>query len=288
MVSYISGIFCIMRYVMKNKKILVLDIDGTLVNSKKEITPKTLESLIKIQEDGHIVALASGRPYPGMKKYAEEIGLNRFGGYALSFNGGRIVNCATGETVFEKCIPKKYASVIYRYAVEKGIGMVTYQDGYVITGTPVDEYMEYEARLNTLIIHQVDDFEAYVDFDMVKCLLTAEPDKAAICEQELKELLGEELNVFRSEPYFIEITIKGVDKAESLEGLLPKLGLTREDSICCGDGFNDLTMVQYGGLGVAMGNAQQVVKDNADYITASCDEDGIVEVINKFVRDADE
>lgn len=273
---------------MKNKKILVLDIDGTLVNSKKEITPKTLQSLLDIQKEGHIVALASGRPYPGMEDYAKELCLDQFGGYALSFNGGRIVNCATRETVFEKAIPKKYASIIYRYAVEKGIGMVTYQDGYVITGTPVDEYMEYEARLNKLIIHQVEDFEAYVDFDMVKCLLTAEPDKAAVCEQELKELLGDELNVFRSEPYFIEITIKGVDKAESLAGLLASIGLRREDSICCGDGFNDLTMVKYGGVGVAMGNAQQVVKDNADYITASCDEDGLVEVVEKFVRVADE
>ncbi|MBE5944182.1 MAG: HAD family phosphatase [Lachnospiraceae bacterium] len=273
---------------MDNKKILVLDIDGTLVNSQKEITPKTLESLIKIQEEGHIVALASGRPYPGMEKYAKEIGLDRYHGYALSFNGGRIVDCATGETVFEKCIPKKYAPIIYRYAMEKGIGMVTYQDNCVITGTPIDEYMEYEARLNTLIIHQVEDFEAYVDFDMVKCLLTAPPDIAPVYEQELKELLGEELNVFRSEPYFIEITIKGVDKAESLEGFLPKIGLTREDSICCGDGFNDLTMVKYGGVGVAMGNAQQIVKDNADYITASCDEDGLIEVIDKFVRDVHE
>ena len=101
-------------------------------------------------------------------------------------------------------------------------------------------------------------------------------------------ILGGDLNVFRSEPYFIEITIKGVDKAESLAGLLASIGLRREDSICCGDGFNDLTMVKYGGVGVAMGNAQQVVKDNADYITASCDEDGLVEVVEKFVRVADE
>lgn len=266
-----------------DRKILILDIDGTLVNSKKEITPETLKGLMQIQEEGHVVVLASGRPYPGMEAYVKEIGLDRFGGYAISFNGGMIINCATGEAVFEKSIPNRYAKPIYDYAVEKGIGMVTYKDGMVVTGRPIDNYVQYEARLNHMAVHSVKDFVSYVDFDMIKCLLTAEPDKAEVCEQELSKMLQSDLNVFRSEPYFIEITAKGIDKAESIAVLLDILGIKREASICCGDGFNDLTMVQYGGIGVAMDNAQQIVKDNADYITASCDDDGIAEVIKKFI-----
>ena len=267
-----------------NKKILVLDIDGTLVNSKKEITPATREAILDIQKMGHKVALASGRPYPGMKKYAREICLDVYGGYALSFNGGMVIDCSTEQPVYENTVDKKYAGVIYDYAVKNGLGMVTYRGNNVITGTAVDEYMEYEARLNYMKIIEVDNFVEYVDFDMIKCLLTAEPQKAQVCEQELKELLGESLNVFRSEPYFIEVTSREVDKALSLDNLLKMIGMKREDSICCGDGFNDLTMVKYGGVGVAMDNAQEVVKENADYITSSCDEDGIVEVINKFIR----
>lgn len=268
---------------IKDKKILILDIDGTLVNSKKEITPLTLEYLFKIQKMGHIVALASGRPYPGMEGYARQLELHQLGGYAIAFNGGRIISCKTGEAVFEKKMPNRFAEIIYRYAVEHGIGMVTYQDNMVITGTEIDDYMQYEARLNHMVLKHVQDFIQYVDFDMVKCLLTAAPEIAEQCEQELRDMLSPELNVFRSEPYFIEITMQGVDKAESISNLLRMLGIPRENSICCGDGFNDLTMVQYGGIGVAMGNAQQVVKDHADYVTASCDEDGIVEVIRKFI-----
>lgn len=268
---------------LKDKKIIILDIDGTLVNSKKEITPLTLEYLLKAEEEGHILALASGRPYPGMAQFAEQLKLSEYGGYALSFNGGKVVDCSTMKTVFEKPIDKSYAKIIYDYAIAHNIGLVTYQDDMVITGTDIDDYMQYEARLNYMILKRVDDFVDYVDFDMTKCLLTAEPEKAEICEKELSELLAPDLNVFRSEPYFIEITRRGVDKAESIENLLKIIGMTREQSICCGDGFNDLTMVKYGGLGVAMGNAQQVVKDSADYITGSCDEDGLVEVIKKFV-----
>ncbi len=266
-----------------DKKILILDIDGTLVNSKKEITPNTLEHLIKIQEMGHVVALASGRPYPGMKKYAEQLKLDEFGGYAISFNGGRIINCKTQEAVVEKRIPNRFAKIIYDYAIKHGIGMVTYKGNTVITGTEIDEYMQYEARLNWMVIEKVEDFLATVDFDMVKCLLTAPPDIAEKHEKALFEMLSPELNVFRSEPYFIEITTKGVDKAESIDSLLKIIDIPRENSICCGDGFNDLTMVKYGGIGVAMENAQQIVKDNADYITASCDDEGIVEVIKKFI-----
>ncbi len=265
------------------RKILVLDIDGTLVNSKKEITPLTLEYLIKIQEAGHIVALASGRPYPGMKKYAQALKLKQYGGYALSFNGALVIDCKTSLPVWEKCIDKSYAALIYDYAVKHGIGMVTYKNDTVITGTPIDDYMEYEARLNYMELKKVDDFVSCVNFDMPKCLLTAKPEVAEKCEKELASMFSPDLNVFRSEPYFIEITASSVDKAESLDGLLGKIGIKREASICCGDGFNDLTMVKYGGIGVAMANAQQIVKDNADYITDSCDADGIVKVIKEFI-----
>ena len=267
-----------------NKKLLVLDIDGTLVNSKKEITQATLNALLDIQKKGHRIALASGRPYPGMKQYVEKLQLEQYGGYALAFNGGMVVECATGKTMFQKAIPNRYLKPIYDYAIAHNIGMVTYQDNKVLTGTEFDEYMEFEARLNFMELCKLDDFCGSIDFDMVKCLLTAPVEYAQAYEKELAELLMPELNIFRSEPFFIEITVKGVDKAQSIQRLLGLLGMQREDCICCGDGFNDLTMVQYGGVGVAMGNAQQVVKDAADYITASCDEDGLVEVVKHFIE----
>ena len=267
-----------------NKKILILDIDGTLVNTQKEITPNTYDALMKVQEEGHIIALASGRPYRGMRQYIEVLGLDKKGGYAISFNGGMIVDCLTGKPVVEKRIPQKYVKQVYEYALKNDIGMVTYEGDTAITGTRVDEYMKYEARLNFLPLIEIPDFAEYVDFEVVKFLLTAEPeDKAPRCEQELKELFMPELSVYRSEPYFIEITTSGVDKAATIPELLKILDIPRENSICCGDGFNDATMVGYAGIGVAMANAQQIVKDNADYITKSCDEDGLVEVIEKFI-----
>lgn len=264
------------------KKILVLDIDGTLVNSKKEITPKTKEAILAAQARGHIVALASGRPYPGVKRFVSELKLDYYGGYALSFNGGMVIDCKTGKTIYSKCIDKLYAAKIYDFAKKYNLGMVTYQDEKVITGTRHDEHMEFEARLNFMELKDVEDFKSYVDFDMVKCLLTAPIDVAEEREHMLADTVPE-LNVFRSEPFFIEVTNKAVDKAASLDNLIKLIGLPWESTICCGDGFNDLSMVSYAKVGVAMGNAQQIVKDNANFITGSCDEDGLVTVIEKFM-----
>lgn len=92
------------------------------------------------------------------------------------------------------------------------------------------------------------------------------------------------LNIYLSEPFFLEIMPKNIDKAQSLQKLLNSIGLTANEMICCGDGFNDLSMIEYAGLGVAMENAQPIIKETADFITRSNDEDGVLHVIDTFMR----
>jgi Cof subfamily protein (haloacid dehalogenase superfamily) len=112
--------------------------------------------------------------------------------------------------------------------------------------------------------------------------MMADGEYLATVEPKVIEEIGDKLNVFRSEPFFLEIMPKNIDKAYSLGKLLEKLGLTKDEMIACGDGFNDLSMIKYAGVGVAMANAQEVVKEAADYVTLSNDEDGIVHVIEKY------
>lgn len=266
-----------------SKKLLALDIDGTLTNTQKDITPATLEKIIEAQEKGHIVAIASGRPLPGIRKIADTIELDRFGGYVLAFNGGRIVDYSTGEVVYQAVLDNDVVRDIYDYCLKAGCGMVTYDGDRVITGTDIDGYMTFEASINHMEIMRIDNFREYIDFPLNKCLLTADPDKAEKIEQELAEKFGDQLNIFRSEPYFVEIMPPNVHKATSLEKLLEVLDMDRKDLVACGDGYNDLTMMEYAGVGVAMANAQDIVKEHADYITLSNDEDGLVPVVDKFI-----
>lgn len=266
-----------------NQKILVLDIDGTLTNSDKIITPKTKKSLMMMQEKGHIIILASGRPSPGMMKYAKELELEKYGGYLLSFNGARIINCHTGDIIYQQMLPRFILPKIYHFAEENGCGLITYCGDYVVSGTGIDEYIELEARINGMPVREVDDFLHFINFDVNKCLMTAPPEKAEKLTAILQEKFEGILSIYRSEPFFIEIMPKNIDKASSLKRMLETVGLKKENVVCCGDGYNDVTMVEYAGIGVAMANAREEVKAVADYITKSNDEDGLVEIIEKFI-----
>lgn len=268
--------------VKEMKKALVLDIDGTLTNSKKEITPATRQAVQDLMKRGQKVILASGRPTPGMRKYEKELELEKYGGYLLSFNGAKIVECYTGEILYQRLLPLTLLPGIYRFAKNNGCGLVTYLGSEVISAFPKDKYVELEAAINGLPVREVENFLEFVDFDINKCLMTAEPEKAGRLEKELQQQYGGRASIYRSEPYFIEIMPADVNKAASLDKILPVLGVTQKNTVCCGDGFNDISMIKYAGVGVAMGNAQQEVKEAADYVTAANDEDGLIQVIERF------
>lgn len=271
------------REIIMSEKVLVLDIDGTLTNSDKEITLATKQGLRNIMERGHKVILASGRPTPGMRRYEEELELRKYGGYLLSFNGGRIVECRTGEIIYQRILPSAIIPELYDFAKENGCGLLSYETDCIISAFEPDEYVELESRINGLEVKVVENFKEYVNFDVNKCLLTAPVDRAPALEKELQKKYQDTLSIYRSEPFFIEVMPQNVDKAASLDRMLEAIGLTKDDAISCGDGFNDISMIKYAGVGVAMGNAQPAVKEAADYITATNDEDGLVEVIDKFI-----
>ena len=123
----------------------------------------------------------------------------------------------------------------------------------------------------------------YVKFQVPKFLMLDDGDYLAMVEPKVKAVLGKNFSVYRSEPYFLEILPKGVDKAQSLARLLESLNLKKEEMIACGDGYNDLSMIEFAGLGVAMENAVLPVRNAADYITLSNNEDGIAHVVEKFM-----
>ena len=270
---------------MSEYKMIVLDLDGTLTNQNKEITPKTKETLMRAQEQGKIVVLASGRPTYGVMPLAEELHLEDYGGYILSFNGGIIMNCKTKEVVFSRQIPAESNGKIIDLAQEHNVSILTYENRTLLTNRPEDQYVQLESRINTLKIipMTIEELKAYVTFSVPKFLMTDDGDYLAMVEPKVKAALGKNFSVYRSDPFFLEILPKGIDKAQSLERLLAVIGVKREEMIACGDGYNDLTMVQYAGLGVAMGNGVLPVRKAADYITLTNEEDGVAHVVEKFM-----
>ena len=244
-------------------QVLVLDLDGTLTNSKKEITAPTKQALLEIQEAGRTVVLASGRPINGVAPLAKELQMDTFGGYMLSFNGARITKCSTGEIIYNKTIPKEIIRPVWEY---------------------VKTFPGLESGINNMEIVPTDDFPSALDFPVNKLLICGDPKTLETMIEPLRKQYHGLLNIYLSEPFFLEIMPKNIDKAQSLQKLLNSIGLTANEMICCGDGFNDLSMIEYAGLGVAMENAQPIIKETADFITRSNDEDGVLHVIDTFMR----
>lgn len=266
-------------------QVLVLDLDGTLTNSKKEITPPTRQALIEIQEAGKIVVLASGRPINGVAPLARELEMEKFGGYMLSFNGARITKCSTGELVYNRTLPGNVVRPIWEYIRSfPGLDLITYTDTQILSGICPNRYVEIESSINSMEIIPTDNFPDAVNFPINKMLVAGDSDIVESLIEPLKKKYHGLLNIYRSEPFFLEIMPQNIDKAASLQKLLNSIGLVADQMICCGDGYNDLSMIEYAGLGVAMENAQPLIKESADFITRSNDEDGILHVINLFLR----
>ncbi|HIX77081.1 MAG TPA: Cof-type HAD-IIB family hydrolase, partial [Candidatus Fusicatenibacter merdavium] len=234
---------------------------------------------------GKILVLASGRPINGVAPLAASLNMSRYKGYMLSFNGGRITRCSSGETIYNRTLPPEVIRPIWEYIrTIPGLNVISYNDTQIISGIQSNRYDEIESRNSIMEIVPADDFPSAITFPVNKMIVSGDPELIAPVIAPLQEKYRNVLSIYLSEPFFLEIMPLHVDKARALQKLLETLGLTADNMICCGDGYNDISMIRYAGLGAAMGNAQPAVKDAADYITRSNDEDGILDVIHRFMR----
>ncbi len=264
-------------------KLIALDIDGTLTNSNKEITPRTRYALLEAQQMGKKIILASGRHPIGIYPIARNLLLDRYGGFIMAFNGGKIINCATGETVVSKMFPLEYLSDIVGVLKDSNLTINTYDDKNIISDSKVNDYTYIERDIIKTDMIVVDDFLSSVKFNINKILLAGEPDEIDKYNDILSKRYDGLLDVYKSAPYFLEIMPFGVTKGSMLPILLQRMGLMREELVAFGDNYNDMTMIGYAGLGVAMGNGENDVKRIADYVCESNDGDGVAKTLEKFV-----
>ena len=265
-------------------KLLVLDVDGTLLDSEKKISKRTLAALLKVQQMGVRIVLASGRPTYGLMPIAKALELGNYGGFILSYNGGQIINAQRGELLVERRINPEMLPYLEKKSRKSGFAIFTYHEDTIITDSPENEHIRHEAELNGLKIIAETEFSIAVDFAPCKCMLVSDDEEALVgLEDHWRRRLNGALDVFRSEPYFLEVVPCSIDKSNTLGALLEKLGINSEEVIAIGDGVCDVSMIQSAGLGIAMGNAQDSVKVCADRITASNDEDGVAEAVEKAI-----
>ncbi|MCX7657184.1 MAG: HAD-IIB family hydrolase, partial [Oscillospiraceae bacterium] len=157
-------------------KILVLDVDGTLTNSEKQISEKTKKALMHAQKKGVKLVIASGRPTFGVMPFVKELEMEKYGGYVLSFNGAKITDCKTGKIMYEDSISPEMVPAIYDISKEHRVNIITYENDTVITETLDDEYLQIELRINKMSAKKVDNFKDYVKFSVPKFIMLGDGD----------------------------------------------------------------------------------------------------------------
>ena len=245
-------------------KVLALDLDGTLTNNAKVITPRTKAALQAAADRGVRIVLASGRPTVGIEPLAKELELDRRGGCILSYNGGKIIDCKTGETLVQHEFPPELIDPVCTFARYWNVMPLTYDAKGIVTEDAANPYVGEEAPIN-------------------KLLLVGDPVDMPHVEELMQQKFAGKLSIYRSAPFFIETMPLGVEKSASLALLLKNMGLGPENLMACGDGWNDLPMIRYAGMGVAMGNAVPEVKQAAKYVTADNEHDGVGLAVEKFI-----
>lgn len=264
-------------------RLIALDLDGTLLNDEKKITPKTEKMLLDAQKCGVKVAIATGRMPFGVKRYAQQLRLKEYGGACICFNGGLVVN-ACGETIDKRYLDKKYLKFACEITKETDITAVVHKPDRLYANSNRNNFTDIAPRIIGVPMIQVEDLFGCVSWDIHKIVFVGELKKLKRIEKILKEKHGENLEIVFSTPWFLEIMPKGVSKGEALKTLSREYGFDISQTIACGDNYNDSSMIETAGIGVVMKNGEEELKKIADYVThTDCNNDGISEVVNKYI-----
>lgn len=269
----------------RTRKIFFADLDGTLLNDQKQITPAMRAVLDDIRAAGHLIVITTGRVLPSALRQAKKLGLDAPGCYIICCNGGQIYDPSRREFLHADSVSIPLVKKCADAARENGIFIQSYTHDDVIADEDNDELRAY-CSLQDLPWKIVPDLtEALVSCPPPKLLAidTKEPGRLVGFRDHLQEIVGDELNLFLSNPWYLEIVPKGTDKGAAVRKVCDILGVPVERALSAGDADNDIPMLKAAGTGVAMKNAFDTVKAAADIVTEEDNNhDGLLPVLRKF------
>ncbi|EPW3767955.1 sugar-phosphatase [Vibrio fluvialis] len=263
-------------------KLIALDMDGTLLNSQKQISPRTKLAIAEAREQGIKVVLASGRPIDGMRSKLEELNIQSKDDYVLYYNGSMVANVGTGDIIYQQILDGRSAKMVARLANEMGVNTHAFSQVHGLITPKTSKYTEVEAQINGLSITEMDFEQLEDDHPIIKAMIVAEPELLTRTIASLPADLHQQYTIVQSAPFFLEFLNTQSNKGVGVKAIADHLNIPASQVICMGDAENDHHMLQYAGMGIAMANAMEETKRIADYITLSNDEDGVAAAIEKF------
>lgn len=263
-------------------QLIAIDMDGTLLNEEKEISAENKKAIMAARAAGKHVVIATGRPLVGIKRYLEALEMTEEEDYVIAFNGALVQTAKSGRIVSKKTLSWQDYQDLYEVSKSLNVHIQALSEHHVMT--PIaNPYTDVEATINLIETEIIPVEQVSQDLTIVKVMFVDEGEKLDLAIKDLPEWVKEKYTIVRSSEIFLEFLDKSVNKGAGVAALAAEIGLSAAQVICVGDAGNDLDMIQYAGLGVAMENAFDEVKEAADFITKSNVEDGVAHVIQKFM-----
>lgn len=265
-------------------KLVAIDLDGTLLNSHKEISQKNKDVLAQAKAAGVKIVLCTGRPLAAIEVYLETLGLRDNGDYSITFNGGLVQKNDTGEIIEKALMPLDDVHDLYQLATELKVPLDILSDGLVLQLPTSLENRSLYSQLNNLLTFEAAELQ-HLTADKIYNKAVVAIDEDYLDEQisKIPATFYDRYEIIKTRSNLLEFMPKGITKAYGISLLARDLDIKQEEIMTIGDEENDLPMIEYAGLGVAMENAVASVKALADVITATNDNDGVAQAVEKFV-----
>lgn len=267
-------------------KLVAIDMDGTLVNSQRQVTEGVKAAVKEAQAKGVKIVLCTGRPFPGVEPELELLSITGEEDYVITYNGSLVQNVHTKETLFSASLTKEDYLDINYMAQKLDVHLhVSGDDAIYTANRDISPYTVHESFLVHMPIkYRTTEEILKADINMIKMMMIDDEPILDAAIEKLPADFKEKYNTVKSAPFYLEVLNKEASKGVALKALAEHLGLTAAEVMAIGDNENDLSMLEYAGTAVAMQNAIPLVKENCDYITEMTnDEDGVAEALRKFV-----
>lgn len=276
---------------MKNIKLICIDMDGTLLNANHEITKENKEALLKAHAKGINIALCTGRIFISARYYSDLIGIDTA---VIASNGAFIKRGYDDEPVFENTMSKDVALEIYNIVKKHGLRInfnswdtliredeVPKDHAYSIMNKNLPQEKQVKFIVEEDIVSVINNFEG----NLLKGIVIEKENSKALfeCKEELKSTFGEKLHVVSSGPDNFEVMVGSTSKGNAVKHLAEILNVKQEEIMCIGDSENDLSMIEFAGVGVAMGNGMDLIKEAATFVTDTNENSGVAKAIEKFI-----
>jgi Cof subfamily protein (haloacid dehalogenase superfamily) len=237
----------------------------------------------KAEAAGVTVVLASGRIPAAMERYTAFLGMHKKPGYLICNNGALIQESHAGNIIYEASIAAETALFAFSLADAEGFAVQIYEKDIMYVSRH-NEFTGYDQKLTGLRQVVVEKFQTMLEGGCHKLLIPGDPALLVPLQSLFRTYLGDEVTLFTSKPYFLEILPASTDKGTALEKVAGFLGIPREEALAIGDSMNDEAMIRWAGVGVAMVNGDERIKSIADVVTERTnDDDGVAEIIEKYI-----